>query len=103
MKAADFDDGELAYVMHSTKLERCGYRVRIMFRKASKDEAKFFQLPEDGSVHVVSMVRTAYENRLEHGPYPFRVNFSVFPGDRHQFVINSGLVPDEPAAPARDS
>ena len=103
MRAMDFADGELAYIAESTSLERCGYRVRILFRKPTMDEAKFFQLPGDDSVHVVSLIRTAYEDRPGHGPYPFRANFTVFPGDRHQFVINSGKFPDEPAAPARDS
>ena len=103
MKAADFAAGELAYIAETTGLERCGYRVRILFRKPTVDEAKFFQLPGDDSVHVVSLIRTAYEERPSHGPYPFRANFTVFPGDRHQFVINSGKFPDEPVNPARDS
>ena len=103
LKATDFVDGELAYIAESTGLVRCGYRVRIMFRKPTADEAKFFQLPNGDGVHVASLIRTAYEDRPGHGPHPFRVNFSVFPGDRHQFVINSGKFPDEPAAPARDS
>jgi hypothetical protein len=30
------------------------------------------------------------------------VTFTVLPADRHQFVINSGKVPEELAAPARD-
>jgi GntR family transcriptional regulator len=102
LKATDFADGELTYVTRSASLERCGYRVRIMFRKPTADEAKFFQLPDVDSVHVVSLIRTAYEDRPGRGAYPFRVNYSVFPGDRHQFVLNSGKFPDEPAAPARD-
>jgi GntR family transcriptional regulator len=103
LKATDFVDGELAYIAKSTGLVRCGYRVRILFRRPSPDEAKFFQLPADDSVHVVSLIRTAYENQPGRGPYPFRANFTVFPGDRHQFVINSGKFPDEPVNPARDS
>lgn len=104
MKATDFVSGELTYITESAELARCGYRVRIMFRKPSTDEAKFFQLPTSvDSVHVVSVVRTAYEDRPGRGPYPFRANFSVFPGDRHQFVINSGKFPEEPVARARDS
>jgi GntR family transcriptional regulator len=103
LRAADLPDGELAYIADSTGLERCGYRVRILFRKPTADEARFFQLPPDDSVHVVSLIRTAYEDQPGRGPYPFRANFTVFPGDRHQFVINSGQFPDEPVNPARDS
>ena len=102
LRAADLE-GELTYIAESTGLERCGYRVRILVRKPSADEAKFFELPLDGSVHVVSLIRTAYEDQPGRGPYPFRANFTVFPGDRHQFVINSGKFPDEPVDPARDS
>ncbi len=103
LMARDFANGELAYIAESTGLVRCGYRVRILFRKPTSDETKFFRLPGDDSVHVVSLIRTAYEDQPEHGPYPFRANFTVFPGDRHQFVINSGKFPDEPVNPARDS
>ena len=103
LKASDFADGELAYIAQSTGLERCGYRVRILFRAATPNEAGFFQLPGDHSVHVVSLIRTAYEDQPGRGPYPFRANYTVFPGDRHQFVINSGKFPDEPVNPARDS
>jgi GntR family transcriptional regulator len=103
LKATDFANGELAYIAESTGLVRCGYRIRILFRKPAQEESKFFQLPRDDSVHVVSLIRTAYEDQPGSGPYPFRANFTVFPGDRHQFVINSGRFPDEPVNPARDS
>jgi GntR family transcriptional regulator len=102
LRAADLD-AELAYIAESTGLSRCGYRVRILVRKPSADEAKFFQLPTDDSVHIVSLIRTAYEDQPGRGPYPFRAIFTVFPADRHQFVINSGKFPDEPVNPARDS
>jgi len=102
LKATDFES-ELAYIAESTGLQRCGYRVRMLIRRPSADEVKFFQLPGDDSVHVVSLIRTAYEDKPGHGPYPFRANFTVFPGDRHQFVINSGKFPEEPVNPARDS
>lgn len=102
MRAMDFEDGELRYIAESTGLERCGYRVRILARKPAAAEAKFFELPGDGSSQVFSLIRTSYEQRPGFGPYPFRANFTVFAGDRHQFVINSGEYPDEPAAPARD-
>jgi GntR family transcriptional regulator len=103
LRAADLPDGELAYIADSTGLQRCGYRIRMLIRKPTRDETAFFQLPSDDSVHVVSLIRTAYEDQPGRGPYPFRANFTVLPGDRHQFVINSGKFPDEPVNPARDS
>jgi GntR family transcriptional regulator len=102
LKAADFES-ELAYISESTGLERCGYRVRMLVRRPTTEEARFFQLAGDDSVHVVSLIRTAYEDRPRRGPYPFRANYTVLPGDRHQFVINSGNFPEEPVNPARDS
>jgi GntR family transcriptional regulator len=101
-RAMDFEDGELRYIAESTGLNRCGYRVRILARQPNADEAKFFSLPGEGPYQVFSLIRTSYEQREGFGPYPFRVNFTVFAGDRHQFVINSGEYPDEPAAPAHD-
>ena len=67
-----------------------------------EDEARFFSLPDDGRVSVVSLIRTGYAGSAE-GPVPFRVTFTVFPADRNQFVIDSGTVPREPAAPAWDA
>jgi GntR family transcriptional regulator len=101
-RAMDFENGELRYIAESTGLNRCGYRVRMLARQPSAEEAKFFDLPSDGTSQVFSLIRTSYEQREGFGPYPFRANFTVFAGDRHQFVINSGECPDEPAAPARD-
>jgi GntR family transcriptional regulator len=103
LRAMDLANGELAYIAESTGLVRCGYRVRILFRRPTQDEAKFFRLAADDSVHVVALIRTAYEDQPGRGPYPFRANYTVFPGDRHQFVINSGKFPEEPVSPARDS
>jgi hypothetical protein len=67
-----------------------------------EDEARFFSLPDDGRVSVVSVIRTGYQDSAE-GPVPLRVTFTVFPADRNQFVIDSGTVPTEPAAPASDA
>jgi GntR family transcriptional regulator len=98
----DIEDGAVKYLEDAIGLVQCGYRTRILVRPPNQEEARFFRLPEDGRVPVVSLIRTGYENTEEHGPYPFRVTFTVLPADRHQFVINSGNVPEELAAPARD-
>lgn len=98
----DIKDGAVKYLEEEIGLVQCGYRTRILVRPPNQEEARFFRLPEDGRVPVVSLIRTGYEDTEEHGPYPFRVTFTVLPADRHQFVINSGTVPEELAAPARD-
>lgn len=81
---------------------QCGSRLRILVRAPNENEVRFFGLPDDGRISVVSLIRTGYEDRPD-GPYPYRVTFTVMPGDRNQFVMNSGKVPEELAAPARDS
>jgi GntR family transcriptional regulator len=101
-KAENIEEGTVKYLNDTIGLVQCGYRVRILVRTPNETEARFFRLPEDGRVPVVSLIRTGYEDTTEHGPIPFRVTFTVLPADRHQFIINSDKVPEELAAPARD-
>jgi DNA-binding transcriptional MocR family regulator len=68
----------------------------------NEEEARFFGMPDDGRIPVVSLIRTGYEDKPGEGPYPFRVTFTILPADRNQFVVNRGKVPEELAAPARD-
>ena len=55
---------------------------------------------------MMVLLRTAYGVEGENGdddatePFPFRFTESVFPGDRNQFIINAGEVPDRLAEPA---
>ncbi len=46
------------------------------------------------------IVRTGYADSPD-GPVPFRVTVSVFPADRNQFVMDFGMVPGDPAEPAK--
>lgn len=101
MRARDIEEGTVEYLRKTVGLVQCGYRVRILVRAPDEAEARFFGLPDDGRVPVVSLIRTAYED-TDGGPYPYRVTFTALPADRNQFLINSGKVPDELAAPARD-
>ncbi|WP_300611591.1 GntR family transcriptional regulator [Trebonia sp.] len=101
MRARDIEEGTVEYLGKTLGLIQCGYRVRILVRPPNENEARFFGLPDDGRVPVVSLIRTGYEETAE-GVYPFRVTITVLPADRHQFVMNYGKVPEELAAPARD-
>jgi len=101
MRAQDIKQGTVKYLEETLGLVQCGYRVRILVRKPNENEARFFGLPDDGRVPVVSWIRTGYEE-LADGPRPFRATFTVLPADRNQFVINSGKVPEELAGPASD-
>jgi GntR family transcriptional regulator len=102
MRPTDMPNGTVKYLEETLGIVQCGTRLRLFVRAPNEKEARFFGLPDDGRVSVVSLIRTGYEDKPD-GPFPYRVTFTVMPGDRNQFVMNSGKVPDELAAPARDS
>jgi GntR family transcriptional regulator len=95
----DIPGGAIAYLEETLGLFQVGYRDRILVRPPHEDESRFFGLPDDGRVSVVSLLRTGYRASDE-GPVPFRVTFTVLPADRNQLVINFGEVPGALAAPA---
>lgn len=95
----DIHGGTIAYLKETLGLVQVGYRDRILVRPPHEDESRFFGLPDDGRISVVSLMRTGYQAG-EKGPVPFRVTFTVLPADRNQLVINFGQVPGALAAPA---
>lgn len=97
--AEDIPEGAVAYLSRRLALREVGHRDRILVRPPHEEESRFFRLPDDGRVPVVSIVRTGYRDTCD-GPAPFRVTFTVFPADRNQFVINSGDIPKELPGPA---
>ncbi len=102
LRPQDITEGTIKYLRNRLNLLQCGSRLRILVRAPNEDEARFFGLPDDGRISIVSLIRTGYEDKADQGPYPFRVTFTVLPADRNQFVVNRGKVPEELAAPARD-
>jgi len=97
----DIKQGTIQY-LREQGLIQCGSRLRILVRAPNENEARFFGLPDDGRIPVVSLIRTGYENKGKAGLHPFRVTFTILPADRNQFVVNRGKVPKELAKPARD-
>jgi len=95
----DIPGGAIAYLQETLGLVQVGHRDRILVRPPHEDESRFFGLPDDGRISVVSLMRTGYQ-ASEKGPVPFRVTFTVLPADRNQLVINFGEVPGALAAPA---
>lgn len=95
----DIRGGTVAYLKETLGLVQVGYRDRILVRPPHEDESRFFGLPDDGRISVVSLMRTGYQAG-EKGPVPFRVTFTVLPADRNQLVVNFGQVPGALAAPA---
>ena len=99
LTAEDIAEGAIAYVCERLGIKQTGHRDRLFVRSPSEDEARFFKLPDDGRVFLVSIVRTGYRDG-GCGPVPFRVTFTVFPADRNQLVIDSGEVPKDLPGPA---
>ena len=97
--AGDVPGGTVAYLKEKLGIVQIGYRDRILVRSPNENESRFFRLPDDGRISVVSISRTAYQDSDE-GPVPYRVTFTIFPADRNQLVIHSGEVPAALAAPA---
>jgi GntR family transcriptional regulator len=75
-------------------LVQVGYRERIVARRAAPDEAKFLELPGNGSATVLTVTHTRF------GPRPFQVTTLVVSAERSELVINSGSVPGDHTAPA---
>jgi GntR family transcriptional regulator len=95
----DIPGGTIAYLRATLGLVQVGYRDRILVRPPHEDESRFFGLPDDGRISVVSLMRTGYRAG-EKGPVPFRATLTVLPADRNQLVVNFGQVPGALAAPA---
>jgi GntR family transcriptional regulator len=100
MAADDIDGGSVEYLKHKLGLEQVGYRDRVLVRPPDELEARFFQLPSDGRISVIYLMRTGYRASDE-GPVPFRLTYTILPADRNQLIINFGEVPTSRAAPAQ--
>lgn len=99
--AGDIPHGAVSYLGEVLHLKQVGYRDRIAVRRADDDELRFFGLRADAGIPMMVLLRTAYgvdDGSAE--PHPFRFTESVFPGDRNQFLINAGEVPERLAGPA---
>ena len=101
ISAEPIPGGTVAYLRRTLGLTQVGYRDRILVRPPDDNESRFFDLPDDGRIPVVTIMRTGYMAG-EGGPVPYRVTYTALPADRNQLVINSGEVPGELAAPADD-
>lgn len=95
---SDIEQGVVAYLNEKLGVRQMGFRDHIVVRAPDDDEARYFQLPDDGTVSVIVIFRTGYAESPE-GPAPFRLTINVYPADRNQFVINSGEVGEVFARP----
>lgn len=101
VQADDIPEGAVIHLGETLQLNQVGYRDRIAVRRANDNELRFFGLREDAGIPMMVLLRTAYAIGGDaNEPFPFRYTESIFPGDRNQFVINAGEVPDRLAEPA---
>jgi GntR family transcriptional regulator len=98
LQASEVDEGTVSYLRATLQLKQAGYQDTILVRAPDESEASFFHLPPNGHIAVMVLLRTGFAAGPD-GPVPFRLTESIFPGDRNQFVINAGDVPDHLANP----
>jgi|ERR1022692_299417 GntR family transcriptional regulator len=91
IQAKDMETGAVRYLEETLGVKQVGWRDKIKVRAPDAAEASFFKLPDDGSVAVFEIRRTAFERSGS----PLRLTVTVYPADRNQFVMNSGDVPAE--------
>jgi GntR family transcriptional regulator len=101
MSAETISEGTVAYLHQTLGLTQVGYRDRILVRTPDDHESRFFDLPGDGRIPVVTIMRTAYRSGQD-VPVPYRVTCTALPADRNQLVMDSGEVPGDLAAAASE-
>jgi GntR family transcriptional regulator len=88
--ARTIDVGTVQYLGDTLHIRQVGYRDRISVRSPNPTEAEFFKMPSDGRIPMYEITRTAYDGNGQ----PMRVTVTVYPGDRNQFILNVGNVPE---------
>ena len=88
LMAEDIQEGAVRYLANTIGVKQVGYRDWITVRVPDTNEQAFFGLARDAAVFEV--FRTGFD---ETG-MPMRVTVTVRPGDRNQFIVNTGAVPD---------
>lgn len=90
IEAENIAEGTVSYLISTLGLRQMGYRDLIKVRTPDGEEARFFNLPQDGRVGVFEISRTAFDQTCT----PMRLTVSVYPTDRNQFILNVGEVPE---------
>ena len=88
---SDIEQGVVAYLREQLGVKQVGIRDHIVVRPPDDDEARYFKLPDDGTISVIVIFRTGFASGAK-GSYPFRLTINVYSADKNQFVINSGEV-----------
>ena len=89
--AVDIEEGMAKYLEDELGLTQAGYQDLIAVRPPDQEEAHFFDLPENASVTLIELSRTAYAV----GGEPIRFTVTVYPSDRNMLYYNIGKVPED--------
>ncbi len=88
LQATDIEQGTVAYLRGTLGIKQAGYRDKIIARKPSESEAKFFLLPNDSQIPVIETRRIAFSEEST----PIRLTVSIYPADRNELIVNVGRV-----------
>jgi GntR family transcriptional regulator len=99
IEAKDLPTGLVAYIEHALGIKQVGWRDTFTVRAPDMVESSFFNLPDDGRIAVIEILRTGYD---ESGK-PFRVTVTTYPADRNKFVMTAGQVPEQQATGASEA
>lgn len=91
IQAQDITEGAVRYLERLLGFREVGYEDRILARQPDESETQFFGL----GAHVLIMEtdRVTYDDEDR----PVRFTVTVYPSDRHEFVIRAGEPPQEAA------
>lgn len=89
--AVDVEEGVVKYLEVELGLKQAGYQDQITVRPPDQEESVFFDLPDNASVTLIQLSRTAYAT----GGEPIRFTVTVYPADRNMLFYNIGKVPED--------
>jgi GntR family transcriptional regulator len=91
IRTEDMPDGTVRYLAEELGIKETRWDDLFKVRAPDRTETAFFELPEDGRIAVVEIVRTGYDEAGK----PFRVTRTTYPADRNQFAMTGGtMLPD---------
>jgi GntR family transcriptional regulator len=91
LEARDIEGGVVDY-LRGLGIDQVGWRDQFFVRPPDANERVFFNLSDQVRVAMLAVRRTGYDK----DGHPIRVTVTVYPGDRNQFEMEAGRVPDPP-------
>ena len=92
LEPRDMEDGTVDY-LRNLGINQVGWRDQFLVRPPDANERDFFNLSERVQVAMLEVRRTGYDKDGD----PIRVTVTVYAGDRNQFEMEAGKVPEKEA------